>query len=420
MFVEKIDKTIGLAVSGGMDSMAMLHCYRLVCQKIVVINIEHGIRGESSQKDSAFVKNYCEKNGIPVLFFSVKTLEECKKTKESVESAARRLRYEIFDNLLADKTVDVIALAHHADDNAETVLMRIFRGTGIKGLGGIIQRSGYIRPLLKYTRTEIEEYVKQNNIPFVEDETNQESDYTRNFIRLEILPKIKERYKEVTKSITRLSENALEIDEYLSAQIGEIVTNAQECIIKDLFSKDVVIQKYTIREAFARLGITQDIEARHIDSILELKNKENNTSIDMPYFSRAIRHNSDLIITVASGEEFWEEFDITKNYTYKGNSYMFSAGEKIVSGISFDCDKVPDGAVIRSRLCGDVFKRVNGKTKLLSDFLGEQKLPSTEKEKILVLADRQTILAVLGYETSDLIKIDNTTKKIIHIIKECL
>lgn len=419
MFVEKLDKTVGLAVSGGKDSMAMLHCYRLVCQKMIVINIEHGIRGENSQKDSEFVKEYCNTWEIPFLSFSIKTLEECEKTKESTESAARRLRYEIFDSLLAQKKVDVIALAHHADDNTETVLMRIFRGTGIKGLRGITERKGFIRPLIKYTRAEIEEYVAQNDIPFIEDETNKQSIYTRNFIRLEIIPKIKERYGEVTKVVDRLCDNAKEIDDYLLSKIGEITIKNKQCIIKNLFEKDTILQKYAVREGFFRLGIMQDVEARHIESIVALKDKENNTAIDMPFFSRAVRHNNDLIITSENrSNEFFEELNINKIYEHNGYYYRFEIGEHIAKGISFDYDKVPKQAVIRNWLSGDTFKRVNGKTKLVSDFLNEQKLSKIEKENILVLANQQTILAILGYETSDLIKVDKTTKKIIHIIKE--
>lgn len=419
MFVEKIDKTIGLAVSGGMDSMAMLHCYRLVSQNMVVINIEHGIRGESSRNDSAFVKRYCEANNIPFLPFIVNTLAESEKTKESVETVARRLRYEIFDRVLSENKVSFIALAHHADDNAETVLMRIFRGTGIRGLRGIIDRDSYIHPLIKYTRKEIEAFVAENDIPFITDETNMESDYTRNFIRLVVLPKIKERYQDVAKTIERLSQNACEVDEYLSAKIDNVTISNGQCHIKNLFKMDKILQKYAIREGFLQLDIFQDIEARHIDSIIDLQKKDNNTSIDMPYATRAIRHNNDLIITkTKENTSYSEEFDINKTYLYGNAQYKFVEGREIINGISIDFDKIPNNCVIRTRENGDIFKRVNGKTKLLSDFLNEQKLASTAKDNILVMANKQNILAILGYETADLLKIDKNTKKIIHIIKE--
>ncbi len=420
MRLQKIDKKIGLAVSGGMDSMAMLYCYRAVGQEIIVVNIEHGIRGESSIKDSMFVKEYCQKNGIEYLGFSIDVPNFAKKQGESVETAARRLRYQIFDKLLSEKKVDKIALAHHADDNAETVLMRIFRGTGIKGLRGIIDRDGYIHPLIKYTRGEIERFVIENNIPYVNDETNYESDYTRNFIRNNVIPIIKTRYPEVVIAIERLSENAKETEDYLISKVKDsIILTDKQCVIKDFFTMETLLCKYASREAFFCLGIMQDIENRHIESILELKYKENNTSIDMPYNTRAIKHGQNLIITkTCESEEFYEAFEANKEYVYKNNVYRFVNGDKLVKGISFDINKIPDGAVIRTRKSGDIFKSANGRTKLLSDYLNEKKMSLTEKENILVLAKEENILAVLGYDTSDRIKIDDDTKKIIHIIKE--
>ncbi len=420
MRLEKTDKKIGLAVSGGKDSMAMLYCYLSAGQDMLVINIEHGIRGQSSISDSAFVKQYCEKNNIEFLGFSIDVVKVAKEQGESVETAARKLRYQIFDNLLKEKKVQQIALAHHADDNAETVLMRLFRGTGIKGLRGIIDREGYIHPLLKHTRAEIEKFVLENNIPYVTDETNAESEYTRNFIRLEVMPTIKTRYPEVVSAIARLCENAKEIEEYLIEQINNIVCpSKEECVIEDFFIMKKLLCKYAAREGFLRLGVLQDIEARHIDSILELKDKENNTSIDMPNYTRAIRHGQNLIITKTKQEyELYQSFDINKEYVNNNFSYRFVESKKLVKGISFDMDKVPDGTVVRTRLSGDVFKSANGKTKLLSDYLNGKKLSVTEKNAILVLAKEETILAVMGYDTADLVKIDESTKKIIHILKE--
>lgn len=420
MRLQKIDKKIGLAVSGGKDSMAMLYCYHSVGQDMLVINIEHGIRGESSLSDSAFVKQYCKRNNIEFLGFSIDAISQAKEQGESIETAARNLRYQIFERLLIEKKVELIALAHHADDNAETVLMRIFRGTGIKGLRGIIDRENYIHPMLKYTRAEIENYVSENNIPYVNDETNEESEYTRNFIRLQLMPIIKSRYPEVVSSIARLSENAQETEEYLLSCVNNAISATEEqCVIKGFFDMERLLAKCAAREGFYRLKIMQDIEARHIESILELKNKPNNTSIDMPYKVRAIRHGQNLIIAKNIEEEKYSQvFDINIEYAYKNQIFRFVRGKKLVKGISFDLDKVPFGAVVRKWSSGDIFKSVNGRTKLLSDYLNGKKMSLLEKENVLVLAKEETILAVMGYDTSDLIKIEQNTKNIILIIKE--
>lgn len=146
------NKRIGVGVSGGMDSMALLHLLLEAQKDVTVINIDHGIRAEESQKDSEFVADFCKRKNIPFLAFQLDVLSESKKRKESLELCARNLRYQIFNDLIYQKKVDVIALAHHASDNMETVFMRILRGTGIRGLKGIQDREKFIHPLIGYSR----------------------------------------------------------------------------------------------------------------------------------------------------------------------------------------------------------------------------------------------------------------------------
>ena len=306
MKVDFLSGKIGVAVSGGMDSMVLLHLLISAGVTPYVINVEHGIRGESSLSDSAFVKDFCEKNGLPLFSTQVNAVAESRKLGISIELAARKLRYNYFDKLLADGKVDRIALAHHADDNAETILMRIFRGTGIRGLKGITERDGYIRPLIKFTRAEIEEYAKNNNVPFVEDETNSDTVYTRNFIRHEILPKIKERYPEVLTSFTRLAENAAEADEFISSFIVPAETTAVGRVVYGIFSKPTIIQKYSINAALHDMGATQDIEYKHLNSLLELKYKDNNSSVDLPFGITAVKQYDDLHFFAKNDEIFTE------------------------------------------------------------------------------------------------------------------
>ena len=417
--LQKIDGKIGVAVSGGMDSMALLNAYLAINQDIAVINIEHGIRGESSLRDSDFVRDFCKKHNIELLQFFV-DVPNSLHTGESIETGARRIRYEIFDKLIFDGKVQKIALAHHADDNAETILMRVFRGTGIHGLSGIQERENYLRPLLKYSRNDIVEYVTKNNIPFVTDETNLTSDYTRNYIRNEIMPLVKTKYPSVIESITRLADNAKEVDEYLSSLVLPVESTEDGYIIKNLFGVPNIIQKYTIMDIVKKLGHLQDFETRHILSVLELKDKPNNTVINLPFNMLALKVNSDLIIEYANNEVFKETvFDINSSYVYGGYRYSFCKSNSIKVGSTFALDYLPQGAVIRTRKDGDVFKRVNGKTKLLSDFLNDKKLTKIQKDKLLVIAKDNTVFAILGLETADSVKVQNLEKDIIiHIQRE--
>lgn len=416
--VEKINGKIGVAVSGGMDSMALLNAYLAINQDLCVINIEHGIRGKSSIDDSNFVRNYCKNNNVECLSFSVDTLNSMANG-ESVETCARRLRYQIFDKLLFDGTVQKIALAHHADDNVETVLMRIFRGTGINGLIGISDRENYIRPLIKFSKEDVCSYVKTKSIPFVTDETNANVDYTRNYVRNEIIPKIKDRYPSLIESVSRLCSCAQEINSYINSQVAPFVPIDDGCLSNGLFGYPLVIIKYTIMAIIKNLGYPQDFENRHVESVVDLINKPNNTVIDLPFNMQASRFNDDLYIYKNREYTFCEPFSIDSKYTFCDTTYSFQSATFIRPHATINLSRLPSSCHIRTRKDGDVFKKVNGKTKLLSDFLNEKKLPIYQKNRILVLAKDNEIFAVLGIETADSVKVENLQKdKIIHIIKE--
>ena len=320
--------------------------------------------------------------------------------------------------MLQNGTIDAVALAHHADDNAETLLMRIFRGTGIHGLVGIADRGPYLRPLLPYTRSEIEQYLSEQNVPFVVDETNEQNDYTRNFIRNKLLPLIETRYPDVILTLNRLSANALRVDEYLSSLCPKAEKRGADYYTNGLFGFPDIIKRYTIIQIVKEMGVLQDFENRHVEEVLALSDKPNNTVIDLPYSLRCARFENGVLFSREVPGEFYEPFDKNKTYVFCNKMYRFLPGQTVIPGRSLDEDKLPLGCVVRTRKKGDVFKRVNGKTKLLSDFLNEKKLSVFDKERLLVLASGNTVFAVLGLETSDLTKITSTTTKILHIITE--
>ncbi len=408
----------GVAVSGGVDSMVLLRLFMNSGVDFCVINVEHGIRGESSVKDSEFVANFCRNHGIECFVERVNALEYSEKNKISVELAARELRYAVFEKYLADGKVKTIALAHHADDNAETVLMRLFRGTGVKGLKGIVERDNYIRPLLKYTREDILSYARENGVEYVEDETNADSAYTRNFIRNELLPIIKEKYPSVVESIYRLSKNAEEIDAFLEKSSIKPEKTADGYVLRNLFDADVAIQKYSIGAVLRTLGAVKDVEDVHLTALLNLKDKDNNVTLDMPFGITALKYDKSLCFFKETKEDFAERpFSSGDKYVFGGFSYRFTEADCMSPRLTFDGDKAA-GCVVRTRKDGDKFCRVNGKNKLLSDFLNEKKLLKSQKDKLLLLAKGDVVYAVLGVEVAEEVRIDENTKKIIYIVKE--
>ena len=188
-------ETIGVAVSGGVDSMCLLQ-YIFDAKKeygidVVAINVDHQIRANSGD-DSAFVAEHCKKLGIPCFCFKVDVPKIAAEKKLGLEECARNARYKIFDEVVKKGLCDKVAIAHHEADQVETVLLNIFRGAGLKGAAGMTAVQGtFIRPFLFTSKAEILKYAEEKNIPFVVDQTNLDSSYSRNFLRNEILPKWK-------------------------------------------------------------------------------------------------------------------------------------------------------------------------------------------------------------------------------------
>jgi len=290
------------AVSGGADSMALLYflCkYRDRLGGLSAVNIDHGIRGAESARDSEFVAAYCRENNIPLMFYKSDVPGNAKRDNMSIETAARAARYKIFEALLNGAGApDYIATAHHLNDNAESVLLHLFRGGGARGLSGMeyVVRGRYIRPLLDVSRREIEEYVKTNKIPFVEDATNADIYYTRNFVRHEIMSRIEERFPGAAERIVAAARDVGKDDEFLNRWIdnGQLKEKGNNCQLKlGLKEGDIAIALSALAESalapravFAvlrKLGINEDVERRHIEIILDFASKgKNGSALDMP------------------------------------------------------------------------------------------------------------------------------------------
>ena len=262
--VKKTD-VIAVAVSGGADSMALLHYMHKAGKnslfKVVALNVEHGIRGENSARDSAFVKEYCSKNDIPLFSYQVDSLKKAREEKLSVEEAARKLRYDCFYDAINKGKCNKIATAHHQGDNAESVLFNLFRGTGLKGVSGISENfeDKIIRPFLHVSKAEILDYVKTHSIPYVNDETNFSSEYTRNFIRINVIPQIKEVFPEAEKSIDRFSKIAKLEDEFMHAQASSAVDFNDKTATIKLPLHDAILSRAVII-ALKNLGLEKDWE----------------------------------------------------------------------------------------------------------------------------------------------------------------
>ena len=401
-----------LAVSGGVDSMVMLHKFAThsVRPNFFVVTVNHGIRKEADS-DCRFVADYCRKLGVECRIVNVDVPAYCQQHKLSIETGARILRYQVLDSL----ECDLVCLAHNANDNAETVLMHIVRGSGAKGATGIRRVNGkYFRPILHLTREQIEQYAQENNVPFVQDSTNDDTQYTRNFIRHRVLPLLTELNPSAQQNILRFASNIQEDDIYLDmlADISTVEFNGNQARIpKSLLLQPTPISYRVLSKVFNRLGVFYDIEKTHFDSIVAIANGVGGKRTDLPFNYVAI--NDYGYITICLNECNQSQ---TADITFKIGSTQTPLGvvevseQPIPDSLRIDVDKIPKTAVFRTRKQGDVFTKFGGGTKPLKDYLIDKKIPQRNRDKLLLVADGNNVLVICGVEISDSVKVEQNAK----------
>lgn len=408
-------KKLALAVSGGRDSMAMMTWFsehREDFEKLIVVNVEHGIRGETSVSDSLFVENKAKALGLEFIGYKENIPLFCKENGYTLEQGARIRRRSIFKNLVDSQEVDRVVTAHYKSDQAESVLMHVFRGSGLAGLRGIKIDDGYLlRPMLDVTADEINNYVKEKKIQFVTDETNNSDIYTRNKLRLDIIPRIKSVYPTVENNVCKVARYADEAYSYIWALLPPLsVENGCVVIPIDLIAKRDILAKFAVFKGLDLLGKRVDIEETHILAILDLATKQRGSVIHLPHSLKAYKESN--IVLAKEIEIKNEEYDFALG-SFEVNGYKFNINTD--SGhLKFDLGKIK-GAKIRVRKDGDKFKSFMGGTKSLVDYLTDKKVEKRIKDCMPVIAVEDEILIIPTLEISDKVKIDEKTKNIGYI-----
>ena len=423
-----IDKTkmimpgdvIGVGFSGGSDSMALLHFLASNQQKydieVVAIHIDHGIR-ENSYVDADFAKEKAKELGVRFYKFRVDAPKIAKEKNISIESAARDARYGVFKTLLRKGLVDKIALAHHMQDQAETILMHIFRGSGVSGAKGMepIRDNVYIRPMLNTTKQEILQYIEDNNLDYVNDETNFDSTYNRNFIRNVIMKNVLTRWPNAVKAIASFGQAVSEDDQYINKNLfadAVIIDGDEAKIPTSYFFFDRPLITRIIFRALSNIGITKDIERKHIDMILDLAKMENGKRISLPFDAVAIKEYDYVAIVNKHKDEQ------TLDQPFKCGEFEVEGFGKVCikrvkdfqakPGVLYvDYRKVPKTATWRFRQEGDVFEKFGGGGKKLKSYLIDKKIPLRIRNVLPVLADGNEIYAIAGVEISEKVKVEN-------------
>ena len=411
-------KSVAVALSGGKDSMALLNLLlesKTFKGQVKAINVEHGMRGENSVKDSEFVKSYCEQKKVPLKCYTVSVPEYSEKNKTSLEEGARILRYSCFKDAYDSGFCDAVATAHHLSDNAETMLFNLFRGSSLYGMSGIKEQNGiFIRPLLNVSREEIDLYVDKNAIPYVQDETNFDENYTRNFLRLKIIPLIKQIFPEVENSLKRFADENKLVSDYLNKIAEKTIIYGKE--VKIPVSADSVIISLCVIKALKHLGVYKDYERKHSQLALNLINCPNGTTIDLIKNVKAVK-DYDFITLYRAKEKENEQIN------FKTGTTVFNGKEITVTPLNnnelksekelyFDLDKIPPNAVFRTRTDGDNFTPFKSGSKKLKKYLIDKKIPSRQRDNLTLIACGNEVYAILGVEISDKIKIEKNTQNI--------
>lgn len=409
-----LDNTDEIVVgfSGGADSVCLLHILdslkNLFGYSLKAVHINHGIRGDEAKRDEIFAENFCSEYNIPFLVFSFNCVEEAQKNKETLEECGRRLRYNSFNKACGEKSK--IATAHNANDNAETIIFNITRGTSVKGLSGIpFARDNIIRPLLYCTRKEIEGYCSENGLEFVTDSTNSEIEYTRNKIRHLVMPVLEDINPSYINAFSSLSDNARDINNFIknesSILLNKTIINDFTYNRKILSEADKAIvaeMLYSEFNAFSGLNL----DSKKINLIYDLLSKGGRMQLYGNIFAEVKKdylrfYRKEDAISNAAIEISELPFEIEFG-EYFLNLEKISNYSKIVNQIDavnvINYNSISGNLVLRTRIAGDSFtfpKR--NVTKTLKKLFTEENIPIELRDKIPVISDKIGIVWVYGF-----------------------
>lgn len=434
--VEKVLKTINkysliepndrilLAVSGGIDSMTMLHIFNRVKEfleiEIAVATFNHGIRSESKEEID-LVRQFAKSLRVPFYFGEGDALKVQKETKRNLEDVARELRFNFLINIKEKEHFSKVALAHNKNDFTETFLMHLFKGTGLKGLTSMLgNESAFIRPLIEVTREEIEQYAKDNKIPYVVDLTNYNLSYERNRLRYQIIPLLKSMYGHLFDAIMNFGEIALHEDEFLD-KIATIELQVIRISDNEYSLKLFEVLPLSIKRRILRIILGDSTSFERVENVLQF----------LASSKRKINIGKDLHITKNKSTFYFEHsspFTIESSYVLSvpGKTFIPESNIEIISEIVepdykfdlrdkntavFDMDKLKFPLVVRFRKEGDVLELEKGHKKL-QDIFVDMKVKKDIRYKIPIVIDNEgKILWVCSVKRSSVAKVNENTKK---------
>ncbi len=417
-----IESGVLVGFSGGADSVMLLSFlvkFRAQTRNfpILAVHVNHGIRGEEADRDERFSRDFATLLGVEFksVFVDVPTL--ASESGCGLEEAARNARYSIFNEIILGRNdINAVAVAHNATDNLETVIINMMRGAGTKGMAGIkAVRDKVIRPLIGISKKDILSILAQNNIPYVTDSTNLSSDYTRNYVRREILPMLSRLSDSPEKMAMRMCKNLLCDDEYIDSRAKDFLADRNVVPARELqgihpalFTRVVALMCKNV----AAFGV----EAVHFEKIRELLEK-NNFSVSLPgdysfvceYGSCRIAKEAETEIfsnPLALGENSFDNLGFAVYITEEPIDKTYTNVYKNSIQVCVSSDIIDNGVYIRSKADGD-FYRYGGATRKLKKLFNDRKIPPARRNKIPIFCDNNGIFWVPGFGLRDDVKPKN-------------
>ncbi|MBN2178534.1 MAG: tRNA lysidine(34) synthetase TilS [Deltaproteobacteria bacterium] len=449
---------VGVAVSGGPDSVALLNALIMIAPEygiqLSVLHLNHGIRGEASDNDEAFVREEAKSKGIPFRSKSVSVPDIRKREKGSLEDISRKERYRFFEEIFQEDSLDKIALGHNLDDQAETVIIKFLRGSGMEGLRGMLPvRDGiYIRPLINVARSEIASFLEKEGIGFVRDASNESGQFLRNRIRNEMIPELRDNYNNALVDTINRTATILRIeDDFIQKTVEGILAdwgisrdeNEVRIEIKKLTTLHEALRQRIIKELLEdKTSSKKGIGYRHVRAVMDLAEGENVSGVlSLPFHvtvgreydtisicrNEDVRHSSGAksrrnVFEGETTEGFSCQVKIPCRITVpdaemsfcfefvEGNEIDFSLG----NAVFIDYNKIVPPMYIRNVREGDRIQPFGMEgTKKLSDIFIDKKIPKGKRGHIPLVADEKSVLWIPQIALSQRVKITDMTEKVV-------
>lgn len=415
------------AVSGGVDSSVLCELCKQSGLKFSIAHCNFQLRGEESERDEQFVRSLGEKYGVEVFVKRFETKNYAEEKKISIQEAARDLRYDWFVELKKENAFSFTLLAHHADDNIETLLLNFFRGTGLHGLTAMpeenLDEKFFLRPMLGIRRKEIVEFAEQNDLQWVEDSSNASSKYTRNFFRNELLPGIKKVYPQVEENLLDNIERLKSANALYQISVQDLKRKVCEQRGSEIRIPILKLMKYQHTSLIYEIIKDYGFGEKQVDEVIKLANADSGKFIENEQW-QIIRHRNWFIIAskTINAETIPIEEGMEK-LCFSGGKFELKSIQKEKFQLQknetiaqLDVKHIEYPLLLRKWRQGDYFYPLGmRKKKKLSRFFIDQKLSKNQKENIWVIESNKKIVWVVGMRIDDRFKVTESTKEVLVI-----